>query len=131
MNRKSIHAVGAFIVLSAFVGSQRCALAEARPPAPAPMMNEDLMGRLIKYARNVPEMGSVDATLCKIFNLCDGTADFPLKLAISDSTDGQHYIGIPPASDSRDILFLVKRDTYLEAYLTDRTGKLRAAAIST
>ena len=32
-------------------------------------------------------------------------------------------------ADSKDIIFAVKHDTALEAYLTDKTGKLRAAAV--
>ena len=54
----------------------------------------------------------------------------PLKLAKSDSTDGEHYFGIPPNTDSKDILIIVKRNTRVEAYLTDKTTRLRAAAVS-
>lgn len=97
---------------------------------PAPVMNEELMGRLIKFTRSLQGLGSIDATLCKVFDLCDGTEDMALKLAKSDTTDGEHYFALPVQVDTKDILILVKRDTILEAYLTDKTGQLRAAAVS-
>jgi len=95
-----------------------------------PVMTEELMGRLTKYTRNVEGTSTIVARVCKILNLCDGAKDMPLKLAKSDSTDGLHYFGVPAELDSKDILIVVKRDTILEVYLTDKTGKLRAAAIS-
>jgi hypothetical protein len=97
----------------------------------APVMNEELMGRLIKYTRSYEDSGNrLVARVCKILDLCDGTMDLPLHAAKSDSTDGSHYFALPLEPDSKDILILVMRDTILEAYLTDKTGKLRAAAIS-
>jgi hypothetical protein len=95
----------------------------------AQAMNQELMGRLIKYTRDGKETGSVNARICKVFDLCDGTKDLPLKLAKSDSTDGRHYFGLPVEANSKDILFVVITATTLEAYLTDKTGRLRAAAI--
>lgn len=94
-----------------------------------PVMNEELMARLIKYTLGDPGTGAVTARICKVLDLCDGTADLPLKLSKSGSTDGLHYFGVRPQSDSKDVLFLVKRGTVVEAYLTDKTGKLRAAAV--
>lgn len=100
-------------------------------PAPQadPAMTDELMARLIKYAHNTRGTATADARICKIFDLCDGNTDFHLKLAHSDSTDGRHYFGFPLQSGSRDILILVKRDSGIESHLTDKTGKLRAAAI--
>jgi hypothetical protein len=95
-----------------------------------PVMTEELMERLIKYTRNAKETGAFSAKLCKVLDICDGTQNIPMKLAKSDSTDGGHYFGLPAALDSKDILIVVKRDTSMEAYLTDKTGRLRAAAIS-
>lgn len=94
------------------------------------VMTEELMGRLIKYTRDGHATGGVDARICRVFDLCDGAKDMVLKLSQSDSTDGEHYFGLPPQSDSKDILIMVVRnDTGVEAFLTDKTGKLRAAAI--
>lgn len=89
------------------------------------------MGRLIKFTRSQPDNGStVDARICKVLDLCDGIKDMPLKLAKSDSTDGVHYFGLPIDANSKDVLIMVvKPDTGVVSYLTDKTGKLRAAAI--
>lgn len=101
------------------------------PPKVEPVMTEELMARLIKVTRDQEETGAVSARICKALDLCDGTKDMPMKLGSSDSTgDGTHYFGVPPQKDSNDILIMVKRERSLEAYLTDKTGKLRAAAIS-
>jgi hypothetical protein len=100
-------------------------------PAPKsdPIMNEELMARLIKYTVSVKETGSLDERVCKVLNLCDGVTAMPLRYAVSDATDGKHYFGIRPNTDLKDIFFVVKRGTTMEVYLTDNTGKLRAAAI--
>jgi hypothetical protein len=120
--------VVAIVVISSF--GDRVLAQSQRAPSTAPGMTEEIMGRLIKYTCAVEETGSVVARICKVLELCSGTADMPLKLAKSDSTDGEHYFGIPPNADSKDILILVKRNSRLEAYLTDKTAGLRAAAIS-
>ena len=93
------------------------------------VMTEELMGRLIKYTRDLKETGSLDGKISKILNLNDGTKNMPLKYSKSDAP-GTHYFGLPPALDSTDILIVVKYDTLLEFYLTDKTGKLRAAGVS-
>ena len=93
-----------------------------------PVMTEELMGRLIKYTRARVKTGTIAAGLCKVLGLCDGTKAMPFKIVESDI--GDHYFGLPPESDSKDILFFVVRDKVVEAYLTDKTGKLRAAAVS-
>jgi hypothetical protein len=101
-----------------------------RPAAAGPMMNEELMMRLITYTRDQSDSGStVTARICKVLDLCDGTKDMPLKLAKSDSTDGIHYFGLPLNADSGDVLIMVKHDTIIASYLTDKTARLRAAAI--
>lgn len=99
------------------------------PPTVEPVMTEELMTRLIIYIRKVKTTSSINAKLCKIFDLCDGTANMPYMNALSDSTDGKHYIGMRPEADSTDVVILVVRGSVMEAYLTDKTGKLRAAAI--
>ena len=100
------------------------------PPKPEPVMTEELMARLIKVTRDQKEIGSIGSRMGKVLDLCDGTKDLPMKLGESDSTDGKHYLGVPPQKDSKDVLIIVERDKRFEAYLTDKTGKLRAAAIS-
>ena len=102
----------------------------SRAPVSAPVMNEELMGRLIKYTRADPDTGTIPARICKVLDLCDGTRDMPIKFSQHDAANGRHYFGVPPDPDSKDILIALKRDTILEVYLTDKSGKLRAAAIS-
>jgi hypothetical protein len=100
------------------------------PRKSEPVMTEELMGRLIKYTRSLAEVGGVNSELCRVMDLCDGTKPLPLKLAESETApDGQHYFGLSPNVTNGDILIIVKHNTVLEAYLTDRTGKLRAAAV--
>lgn len=101
------------------------------PPKADPVMTEELMARLIKHTRAVPETRSIFAELCVIFELCDGTKMMPMKMAMvqSDVSDDDHYFTLPLEADSTDILILVDHPFVLYAYLTDKTGKLRAAAI--
>ena len=94
-----------------------------------PVMTEELMARLIKFLNTLDYFGSVDAQICKVLDLCDGTKNLPLRLGKGDLTDGIHYIGIPVNPDSKDVLIMVKHGTVVEAYLTDKTGKLRAACV--
>jgi hypothetical protein len=101
-----------------------------RAVAPTSVMNEELMARLIKYTRADPDTGALPARICKVLDLCDGTSDMPIKFSRHESANGTHYFGVPPHPDSKAILIGLKRDTILEIYLTDKTGKLRAAAIS-
>ena len=57
----------------------------------------------------------------------------PLKMAEAEiMTDGaQHWFSLPTKADSTDILILRKINNVVESFLTDKTGKLRAAAIET
>lgn len=102
--------------------------------ANAQVMNEELMGRLIKFPLDNKETGTLASHVCKILDLCDGTVDMPFKVSIADATEqnAKHYFGFNPATGPRDIFFVVITDeaVTLEAYLTDKTGRLRAAAIS-
>jgi hypothetical protein len=102
----------------------------AQSPA-APMMNEELMARLIKYTRGLPEEGTMIPKLCAVFGICDGTEGLPLKIAESDkNANGKYLFGLPLDANSKDILIMVNQPKIVHAYLTDKTGRLRAAAIS-
>ncbi len=97
----------------------------------APVMNEELMTRLIKYTRALPEEGEMIPKLCTVFDLCDGTKGLPLKIAESDkNADGRYLFGLPLDPNSKDILIMVNQPKIAYAYLTDKIGRLRAAAIS-
>ena len=98
-----------------------------------PVMNDELWARLVKFVRSLPEPGSVDARICKVLDLCDGTKAMPMKLGESEApVEGNHFIGIPLDPNSKDILLFVihKGGTPVDAYLTDKSRTLRAAAVS-
>lgn len=107
--------------------------APASQPKSDPVMTDELMARLIKATRAFPMTGGVSAPTCKILDLCDGTAPMPLKMAEAEiMTDGaQHWFSLPTNADSTDILILRKTDVAIESFLTDKTRKLRAAAVQT
>lgn len=111
-------------------------VAKAAPPKVDPVMTPELMARLIKFLSEVEGNGSVAKQTCHIYDLCDGTADMPVKLAEAETaTDGAlHYATFPASqlnSDSKDLIIVRKSNTTgaLESFLTDKTGKLRAAAV--
>jgi hypothetical protein len=120
--------VVALVVVSGFGGG---ALAQAqRTPSAAPATTEELIARLIKYTRDIKETGSLSAAACKVLDFCDGTKPMPLKYCRGDSTDGKHFFGFRPEDpDTKDIFIVVLREGNLEVYLTDKTGKLRAAVV--
>ncbi len=96
----------------------------------APVMNEELMARLIKYTQDLPRPRSITANLCKVLKLCDGTKALPLKITQLTVGNEIHLFGMPLEADSKDIVIMVTNPNTVSAYLTDRTGKLRAAAIT-
>lgn len=123
-----VSALLVFFGLCAVPNPGRCE--EAPAPRPAPTMNEELMARIIKYTRSVKVTGALDVRLAVALGVWSGSEDMPLKLAKSDETrDGLHYFGLPLDTGSRDVLLMVKTDSVVEAYLTDRTATLRAAAV--
>lgn len=112
-------------------GATRLAAGDDTRAAPAadPVMTEELIQRLIKFARGQKGNGSVTHKICAIFDLCDGTEDMPLKLLETERPEGT-FFGLPIEEGSKDILIMRKHDGIVDAYLTDKTGKLRAAAVA-
>lgn len=103
---------------------------QTAPPKADAVMTEELMARLIKYTKAVTISSSVDKDTCRIFDLCDGTASLPLQSAEADTpTDGGVHNFSIPLKFPNDILFLRMTPGKLESFLTDKTGKLRAAAV--
>jgi hypothetical protein len=118
------------MALSVVAGFNNGAIAQSqRAPSAAPVMTEELMEKLIRFTRRAPATSSIDARICKVLNLCDGTKDMPVRLAKNDSTDGDHYFVVFPQADSKDVFIGVKHGAVVAAYLTDKTARLRAAAI--
>jgi len=104
----------------------------AAPPAAQadPVLTPELLARLLIYTRDVKVNGSVNARICKLVGMSDGTADMPMKMCHTDFiADGDHYFSIPPQTDSKDIFVFWTHGTTSEFFLTDKTLKLRAAGI--
>src|SRR5688572_13558509 len=79
----------AFLALGTNANAQ-----SSRPPVSAPVMNEELMERLIKYTRADPDTGTLPARICKVLELCEGARDMPLKFVLHNSANGTHYFGV-------------------------------------
>lgn len=133
MKTSFLTAAGLMVVIALGGGvarGQASSASEGKPTVASPVvMTEELMQRLIKFARSQKEPGSVTGKIALIFNLSDGTKDLPLQLIETERPEGT-YLGVPLNRDSGDVLIMQKRDGNVEAYLTDKTGKLRAAAIA-
>lgn len=107
-------------------------LSPKAPPAKTdPIMTEELMARLIKVVSTFNPKASLDKDICKVLDLCDGTVDLAARQAKADnSTDGwKHTILLPATPGSKDVIFARMTPGSLEVYLTDKTGKLRAAVV--
>jgi hypothetical protein len=101
------------------------------PPKTDPIMTDELMARLIKFTRVDPAIGSMPPRVCAILDLCDGSKDMALAMAKGDRTDFEHYFTMPLGADSKNIILVVVHNPHLMyLYLTDKTGKLRAAVTS-
>lgn len=98
-------------------------------PKADPVMTAELMARLIKYTRGVKTRSTIGARLCKMLEFCDGTTDMELKAAESEPTEGKHFFATPLDPKSKDVIIIVIRGENEEIYLTDKTGRLRAAAV--
>lgn len=99
-------------------------------PKTDPVMTQELMARLIKLTQEQTKLGSISAPVCAVFNLCDGTAKLPTRGIETEEPAGTHFM-IPATPGSTDILIVEEmKDGSLEAYLTDNTFTLRAAAIA-
>lgn len=131
IHRHRVRVSALLVVLGLGATASRGRCEDAPAPKAAPTMTEELMDRLIKYARARKETGSVVANVASVLGVWSRAEDMPLKLArATDESIGALYFGVPLDPSSRDVLVMVKRDG-LRAYLTDRTAQLRAAAVST
>lgn len=94
-----------------------------------PVMTEELMARLIKRALESQKDAQISANVCKTLAICDGAADMPAKQISRTDNATKHVIAVPLKEGSKDIVTFIKRsDTDIDVFLTDKTGKLRAAA---
>lgn len=100
------------------------------PQAANPVISEELMARLIKRTLANEKDTWIIAPLCRIFGMCDGTANMPVKQITATQPDGKHHIEVPLKEGSKDIVVTFNNGSVLEHYLTDKSGNLRAAATS-
>jgi len=95
-----------------------------------PIISEELMKRLITRTMASKKDATLNKEACAILNICDGTADIPVKQVSTTKPEGKHTFVIPLKEGSKDIVISLKRETVVEIYLTDREGNLRAAAVN-
>lgn len=104
------------------------AVASTPSPKVDPVMTPELMARLIKLADEQVEPGTLGASICSIFKLCAST-DIRVKQIETENPEG-HFMMYPWETGSKDIVIIKQNeDKSLDCYLTDKTYKLRAAAI--
>ncbi len=96
----------------------------------APVMSETLMERLIKRTLASTVDTTLNKEIARFFGLGDGKANLPVKSIENRGPVCLHTLMIP-VRDSKDILISCAREDSKYFYLTDKSGTLRAAAIST
>jgi hypothetical protein len=113
------------IVVSGFTGN---ALVQSQRP-PAPVMNEELMARLIKRTLTSKQDSKINKEVAGILGLNDGSVDLPAKQIGIPTPEGKHTILVYTKEGSNKIVFAFMRGDVNEIYLVDETGGLRAASI--
>jgi len=103
-------------------------------PAPKadPVISEELLARLIKRTLASKKPTTFDKDVCRTLGVCDGTANIPVLQVSERMPEGKHAFIVSTVEGSKDIFIAFKTTdgTYAEVYLTDKSGVLRAAAIS-
>jgi hypothetical protein len=124
------------VLLAASMAPIRSDAAETKANQPSPkadpVMNEELMGRLIVRTLDSKRESIIDPGLCVTFAICDGTIRAPAKQVRTTQADGYHYFVLSLKEGSKDILIIFKSTNgeVINAYLTDKSGALRAALIA-
>jgi hypothetical protein len=93
-------------------------------------MIETLMERLIKRALASTVGTTLNKEIAQFFGLSDGKVNLPVKSIEKGGPSCLHTVMIP-IQDGKDILISCARENSKYFYLTDESGALRAAAIST
>lgn len=105
------------------------AISRSTPPSD-PIMSEELLGRILKLLANQTRPGSIPPEVCVLFKMCDGTAKLPVRMIQTDNPKGS-YMTVKWEGPVDDIVIARRMaDGSLHFFLTDKTLKLRAAAIS-
>src|SRR5688500_17580772 len=100
-------------------------------PTSGAVMTTELMARL--HARTLAS-NKTDAVLndrlAGLFGINDGSKAFPALQIATTTADGiKHVLNVPLKAGYHDIVIMLRRADSVEAYLTDRTAVLRAAAV--
>lgn len=105
--------------------------ASIQQPKADPMMTDELMARMIKFANSDGGRGNLTRSVCVAFNLCQGNATLEMKQLETENPEG-HFFMISAVPGSKDIVIMKQNaDGSLDCFLTDKTYKLRAAAVAT
>lgn len=99
-------------------------------PQSDPVISQELMARLIKRTMASKKEGGIAARTCAALAICDGSGDIPAKHVSTTQPDGKHSFLIPSKEGSTDIVVALKQADFTYFYLTDKSGKLRAAVIT-
>jgi len=99
-------------------------------PAADPVMNEELMRRLIIRALASRKDGTIEPAICAIFGLCQAGQSLPAKQIGLTVPEGKHIFSVTMTEGSNDVIVAFKREGITELYLTNRSGVLRAAGIA-
>src|SRR5688572_15197135 len=102
----------------------------AQDSSPA-VMTTELMARL--HARTLASDKTnavLNERLSGLFGINDGSKAFPaLQIATTTSDGNKHAFNVPLKAGYNDIVIMLRRPDSVDAYLTDRTAVLRAAAV--
>ena len=104
-------------------------LSNSPSPKADPVMTQELMARLIKRTLASKKDFAIPAATCSVFNLCEAGHDLPAKQVSKTVPEGKHVVMVPLKEGAKDVVIAFLQERHAEIYLTDGSGKLRAAAI--
>lgn len=96
------------------------------------IISEELMARLVRRTLAANIVVTISSEICAIFAICDGTSNMSVKQITRIEPEGKYYLVVPLKEGSKDIIVAFKNPSgdVVDSYLTDKSGKLRAAATS-
>lgn len=103
------------------------AVASIQTPKADPVMTDELMARLLAFVATQDDPGTLNKNICVLLKICDGKADLSVRQLETGRPAGLWFM-VPAAAGSKDVIVAYKNpDGSADAYLTDKTYKLRAA----
>lgn len=102
-------------------------VASIQQPVADPVMTDELMARLLAFAATQDDPGTLGKNICVLLKICDGKTDLSVRQLETGRPKGLLFM-IPAAAGSKDVILAYKNpDGSMDAYLTDKTYKLRAS----